>query len=229
MPSRKFCRCVKLEARIYGALSVMELCEEDKSKSTAIAGSFGRSSQPAEAAASVFDATMKTGGLTSKRAGCPAPPSAGGLRGDAIACTTSKIGCSAPPSGGGTAPPPTDERLLRAFQHLVEISEDISMDQKVRMKPILQYQSTPRDLQEQLNPYKKLAFCSCNLKRVFQSKQALPLQLLAIFPYAWKGNKVRIYLADFNSDDELQEFILEHCRPFLEHGMLQYGRANKVA
>ena len=64
------------------------------------------------------------------------------------------------------------------------------------------------------------------LKKTFHSVKALPLQLLAIYPYAVASGQVRIYLADFNPDDELERFIAEHCGAFLDSGMLQYGRAH---
>ncbi|MCP4239836.1 MAG: hypothetical protein GY772_04670, partial [bacterium] len=69
----------------------------------------------------------------------------------------------------------------------------------------------------------KVALCSTNCKRVWQSKRALLLQLLALWPFRGQ-DRVRLYLVDLNEDDELWEYVFENCRMALRLGLLQYSR-----
>jgi hypothetical protein len=69
----------------------------------------------------------------------------------------------------------------------------------------------------------KIALCSTNLKRVWQSQRALPLQLMALWPFALQ-DRVRLYLTDFNEDDQLQDFVFSNCAMAMQVGLLHYSR-----
>jgi hypothetical protein len=46
---------------------------------------------------------------------------------------------------------------------------------------------------------------------------------MAIWPFAFQ-DRVRLYLTDFNEDNELEEFVLTHCTTAMRVGLLKYSR-----
>ncbi|MCP4240663.1 MAG: hypothetical protein GY772_08880, partial [bacterium] len=77
-------------------------------------------------------------------------------------------------------------------------------------------------------PLPTIAFCTATLRRTYQVRWALPLVLLALWPYQ---RNVRVFLVDFNSDDEgdataLRELVAESCFEALQTGLLQFYRCD---
>jgi hypothetical protein len=67
----------------------------------------------------------------------------------------------------------------------------------------------------------KVAFCTTSLGRNHQVRDALPLQLMTLWP--WRSH-VRVYFVDYNQDEELCKFIFDTCTEMLDVGFLQYAR-----
>ena len=65
----------------------------------------------------------------------------------------------------------------------------------------------------------RLALCSTTLCRNFQTLVALPTVLLACWPYR---RLVRVFVADFNKDSTLFDFVGHHLHEALDAGLLKY-------
>ena len=83
--------------------------------------------------------------------------------------------------------------------------------------------NTTKVLSPEVKPF-KVAFCTTSVGRNHQVRDALPLQLMTLWP--WREH-VRVYFVDYNEDTELCQFIFDTCREVLEVGFLQYARCSQ--
>lgn len=70
----------------------------------------------------------------------------------------------------------------------------------------------------------RVALCMTTLGRNYQIKHSLPIMLMMAWP--WR-RQVRLYLADFNADNDLQEFICEFCHEAVQTRLLVYLRRSE--
>ena len=71
----------------------------------------------------------------------------------------------------------------------------------------------------------RIAFCTATIKRNYQTKVALPMVLLACWPFR---HMLKVFVADYNSDDDLFDYVGQHLHEAFHIGLLEYRRCSSI-